>query len=731
MKLIICEKHTQAEDYVEIFEQYTNTKFSKETGFYTNGEYYISNAIGHLVQLAPAEMYNPDYKLWKVEHLPIIPNPFKLVINEEKKFQFKILKKLISEAKIIYNGTDAEREGELIFRYILNYTNLDLKNKVIKRIWANDSQYKTIIEAFENAKDQSDYNNLYLAAKARSESDWLIGINSTRMLTAASNTNTTLSLGRVQTAVLRLIVDRYNKNKNFIVENLYTPYVFINELSLELVYNQNFKNKEEAQQIINKTKEKSKIINQIKEIEIKQPLLFSLVDLQIHCNLKYNYSASQTLEFAQSLYEKRLISYPRTNSNYLTEALKKDTIESLIFFQENFFNTFSDENYTDHFLSQNEQYSHFIFNDKETSDHYAIIPLTHQNKTLEKINENELNVFNEIIKRFLQCFMKKAIKIDTFYKILVNDNDSEFYQNKISEFKYKGFLFLENRDKEITDDLKIVISDNKEYPLSKKEIKLSKTKPVDLFTEATLLKAMKNPLYYENIEENRDAIKSLGTQSTYDKFLPILIKRSYVIFQKKYVVPTELGLELISKLINTKIASIALTAQIEFEIENIRYNKLSYDKFMVAMHEYTKKLTNEIQSVAENINVNLIEENKKEKILCPYCKIGFLYMAPSKKNLYCSQYKAETPCNFILYTNISGAKLTTTDIVNLATKGITGIKTFTSSKTNEKFQAKIKFDTEFKTIFQFDKKEPGQNGKGSKKTKPKPKSKNSSSSKSN
>lgn len=725
MKLIICEKPAQAREYVSVFEQYTNTKFSKETGFYTNGEYYISNAIGHLVQLAPAEMYNPDYKLWKVEHLPIIPNPFKLIEAEATKFQFNILKKLIAQANIIYNATDAEREGELIFRYILKLTNLNLSQKDIKRLWVTDYQYQTIINAFQNAKDQSHYDTLYLAAKARSESDWLIGINSTRMLTAASKTNATLSLGRVQTAVLRLIVDRYLKHKNFVVEDLFTPYIFINDLSLELVYNDNYKVKKDAQNIIDLTKDLYKVNIEQKKSEIKQPALFSLVDLQVLCSRKFNYNASQTLELAQSLYEKKLISYPRTDSNYLTEALKEPVIKALSFFQKNHFINFCNESPDNHFIE--DKTNHFIFNDKKTSDHYAIIPLIHNNNDLDQLSQEELNVFNEIIKRFFQCFMKKPIKIDVSYTVYPFENNKEnFYQNKLSQFQYKGFYLLESIDQD-----ELIPVQNKEYSISKKEIKLGKTKPVDLFTEATLLKAMKNPLYYENIEENRDAIKSLGTPATNDKFLPILIKRNYVIFQKKYVVPTELGLELISKLINTKITSIALTAQIEFEIENIRNNKLSYDKFMQAMHEYTKKLTGEIQSAAPAIGIKVIEQNQQEKLLCPCCKKGFLYMAASKKNLYCSEYKAETPCNFILYTNISGAKLTTTDIVNLATKGITGIKTFTSSKTNEKFQAKIKFDTEFKTIFQFDKKEPRQNGKGSKKTKPKPKSKNSSSSKSN
>jgi DNA topoisomerase III len=712
MKLIICEKPAQAREYVSVFEKFTNSKFTKETGYYTNGEYYISNAIGHLVQLAPAEMYNPDYKSWKVEHLPIIPNPFQLVVAEETKFQFAILKKLISQAKTIYNATDAEREGELIFRYILEMANLNLIDKTIKRLWVTDYQYQTIVNAFEKAKDQFEYDTLYHAAKARSQSDWLIGINSTRMLTAASKANATLSLGRVQTAVLRLIVDRYIKNKNFVVEDLFTPCVFIDELALELVFNENYRVKSDAEKVKDQTKDKYKIESENKKVEIKQPALFSLVDLQVLCSKKFNYNASKTLELAQALYEKKLISYPRTDSNYLTEALKEPVITSLSFFQKKHFQNFTKEVPEKHFVSDKQ--NHFIFNDKKTSDHYAIIPLIHDSKDFERLDQDETNVFNEIIKRFMQCFMNKAVQVQLSYKLFPFENNQEnFYQNKLSKYEYKGFYLLESDDF-FNDDELIPVQD-KEYVISKKDIKLGKTKPVDLFTEATLLKAMKNPLYYEVIEENRDSIKSLGTPATNDKFLPILMKRNYVVFQKKYIVPTELGSELINKLIQTKITSIALTAQIEFEIENIRNGKLPYAKFMAAMNAYTNQLTNEIKEAAPLIGIKVVESDK-QRIGCPSCKKGVLYTATSNKNMYCSEYKnQDAPCNFILFLNIAGTKLTESDVTNLVTKGITGTKSFTSSKSNEKFKAKIKFDSEFKTVFAFEEsdktKKPAAKGK--------------------
>lgn len=702
MKLIICEKPAQAREYSNVLSKYTNSEFKKEDGYFINSkDIIISYAIGHLIELANPELYDQKYKAWKIEDLPIIPEPFKLSISEGKAKQFKILEGLIKKAEVIYNATDAEREGELIFRYILDKTGINQKTKTIKRIWVTDYQYETIVKAYENAKNHDEYYNLYLSAKARSESDWLIGINATRTLTVASKTNTTLTLGRVQTAVLRLIVDRYLKNKNFVVEKLYIPFINIDAQNLELVYNFNFLNKEDALLVLNDTNQRyvPEIIQETKEI--KQPVLFSLVDLQVLCNQKYNYNATKTLELAQSLYEKKLISYPRTDSNYLTSALKEDSKQILSFYKNNYAAKINEKIKDSDFV--NDIDSHFIFNDKKTSDHYAIVPLKHNNESYEKLKEDEGNVFIEIIKRFLQCFMNKLILDET--KIRISITKDQFYYKNFKNIVYPGYTLLDNKVDKNEDFLNIDISKIKNTYVNviNKEIKEGKTAPPELFTEATLLKAMKNPLAHENIDENRDSVKSLGTPATNDQFLPILIKRNYVNFQKKYIVPTNLGLNIIENLKDTKLNSIALTAEIEFQLKNVRNGILSYEKYKEAIKKYTQDITEQIKGIAIDVGTN-VEIDKKEALKCPCCKNGKLYLAQSKKNLYCSNYKAEEICNFILYLNIAGKKLTDKNIVDLLEKKETKLLEFTSAKSGHKYKAKIILNKDFKTELNFDNK---------------------------
>lgn len=704
MKLIICEKPLQAQEYVKVLTKYTNSQFKREEGFFSSSDktLIVSYAIGHLFELSNPEIYNEKYKSWNVEDLPIIPDNFKLSLSDGKAKQFKILQKLIKESSIIYNATDGAREGELIFRYILQGSGVNQDSKIIKRIWVTDYKYETIKKAYENAKDQKEYNNLYLSAKARSESDWLIGINATRILTVASKSNATLTLGRIQTAILNLIVNRYLKNKNFVVTKLFTPAIILEYNDLELNLNLNYENLIEAKTVLEKTnKIYTPDINQ-ESVEIKQPVLFSLVDLQIFCNKKFNFNATKTLEIAQKLYESKLISYPRTDSNYLTEALKNETVNNLNFLKENYLIDFNkDIDKSKDFI--NDPKNHFIFDDKKTSDHYAIVPLEHASSDLSKLDEEEINVFMEIIKRFLQCFMNK-IKVDQT-KIKINITNDLFYFKNFKNITYKGYSLLEDRNEENDNEneyLNIDISQlkNKQLEIKTKRIKEGKTSPPQLFTEATLLAAMKNPLAHENISDNREAVKTLGTPATFNQYLPILLKRNYVINQKKFIVPTNLGESIILNLKDTKLNSISLTAEIEYQLNNISNGTLSYDKYMLAIHKYTKEITEQIKGIAIDVGTNVQIKDKKEALGCPCCKNGKLYLAQSKKNLYCSNYKTEEPCNFILYINIAGKKLTEKNIKDLILKKETSVLEF-KNKTGHSYKAKIKLSTEFKTELEF------------------------------
>jgi len=468
----------------------------------------------------------------------------------------------------------------------------------------------------------------------------------------------------------------------------------------ELILNESYKQKSEAQTILDSTKSSYNLSVEKKEKKTKQPVLFSLIDLQIHCNKIYGFDATKTLDTTQSLYEKKHISYPRTDSNYLTSALKDETVKNLEYFKKTFLQKFSSEAQEKDFIKKPKD--HFIFNDNKTSDHYAIVPLPRNR--YDSLNEEEQIVLNEIVKRFMQCFMEKYIIEETQVKIKYEEK--LFYYKNFKAIQYKGFLLLDTKSKNeienIFEEKSIDLKHNNSLiNIDSKQIKTGKTTAPELFTESALLLAMKNPLSHEKIEENRENIKSLGTSSTFNTYLPLLIQRKYVFFQKKYIVPTELGIKIIENLKDTKLSSISLTAEIEYQLENVRNGKLTYDNYMKAMNRYTNDITFQIKNIASNISSNV--EHKKDKNdakNCPKCSSGKLYLAKSKRNYYCSNYNNEIPCDFILYTNIAGKSLSEKQINDLVDKKETDVLEF-KNKAGHKYKAKIVLSDSLKTDLKF------------------------------
>lgn len=729
MKLIICEKFSQAKKFAEVLSQYTNKELKHSEGGFSNGEITIACAQGHLIKLCDPEDYNPNFKQWDMAALPIIPEQFNLrpIEDASKKKLLSNIKKLIPQASVIYNATDAEREGELIFRYIFSYLNPNT-NAQFKRIWASDLQYETIVKAYENAKPLQEYDNLYACAKARSESDWLIGINATRMLSLSTNSHMKLTLGRVQTAVLRLIVERYLANTQFKSQKTFTPIIKIKDLELEL--NKYLLDQQKAQKLLENLPNPATLEKEVKQEKMRQPTLFSLVDIQILASKKYNLSASDTLATIQNLYENSLVSYPRTDSNYLTKAQVSEALEILNKIKDK--SPFLKQNSIElsDFIEVNE--NHFIFNDAKTSDHYALIPLNADFEKAKKIGEKESLLFYEIVKRFTQCFMKEAIIEKTVYRVPLQgtidladffssssentDNPEEkkiFFRKNGETILYQGFLKFEDKNDKLLPNIT-----SGQYPIEATTLREGKTDPPKLFTEASLLKAMKNPLNYqegakENIT-NKEVAKelSLGTPATNDKFLPILIDRGYAVFQKKNVLPTQLGIAIVEKLKHTKIADVSLTLTIEEKLAEIRSGKVSYTAFMNSTRRYTQELMGQIQQSGKDISLSIEKPQEKEHIKCPQCKTGNIYLSktPNKNgnlNYYCSNYKNDDPskiCNFNIFDTIAGKKLTEKNIKDLCEKGETATLQFTN-KTGHKYNAKIVLK-DFKTelVFADDKK---------------------------
>ena len=696
MQLTICEKPSQARYCSEALSKHLNINIKNENGGLTSPNIVITYAVGHLLQLANPALYNPKFKQWRLEDLPILPDQFKLQINEKTKKQFNIIKALISKAKILYNATDAEREGELIFRFILTGTqNENFPN--VKRIWAHDLELQTIFKAYQNAEDQSNYNNLYLSAKARCEADWLIGINATRSLSVAANKNKVLSIGRVQTIVLKLIVARHKTLKAFVKKPLFTPHITLkSNPPLELKLNHSFKDLNDANSFIEDLPNKIELLKNEDNKLIKQPPLYSLPDLYIETNKSLNLSATQTLQIAQSLYEKGFISYPRTDSNYLTTN-QIDTAKKTLIHLVNLPLKWQNKSLAlKDFIPIETLETHFIFNNSKTSDHYAIIPLNfNQTNYKQNLKEEEINVLNLIVIRFFRTFMPKAHVTITTYT--AKHTSFEFY-TRDQIIKNQGhFLLQQSSHHNPLPDIEPKI-----YDMQQTEIKKGFTSPPKLYTEATLISAMRNPLNHETLEDDthNSSLKSIGTPATIDSYLPLLMKRDYVKLIKKNIEPLDLGISIIEQLNDNKITSINLTAEIEHTISKISKGEISYESFIASIKNYTKTLTQHIVTNAESISKN-VKVEEQERHNCPKCNTGFLYLAKSKRNYYCSNFKANPACDFILFTNIAGKKLPKKQILNLiGDKRITDLIQFINKK-NVKYKAQIVLNKDFKTEFKF------------------------------
>lgn len=708
MKLLICEKKLQAEKFAQVFSKYSGKPYKLVGGYFSNGtDLNIGFAQGHIVQLVEAEQYDEKYKHWNKEDLPIVPNPFKLEVNKEKVNMYKNLKEIACQADVIYNATDPAREGELIFRYIIDKIGKNaLKNNVsFKRLWCNAYEYKTVIEAYENAKPLSDYDNLYDCAKARSHSDWLIGINSTRMLTVSTKSKNPLSLGRVQTAVLRIIVDRFLENQNFVSQKTFTPIITLADSGLQLKLNEYFLDEQEAQKILNSLPSKVHLNKEVTNGKEKQPELFSLVKLQILLSKKYGYSADMTLSYAQRLYEEGLISYPRTDSSYLTND-QKETINTLI---NNLKNNNAFNLSTNDFLSKEEIYKHFIFNDSKTSDHYAMIPTCGDIEKAKKLGEKEGIVFEEILKRFIRCFMPQAEVQRTKYFVKLENKLAFVTSGKI--ILKAGHLKLQGKEEVQDDEEQTALPNLQEgdYSVSEKSIREGKTVPPPLFTESSLLEAMEKPQKFIKLEDspnenhNKDILKEihLGTPATIHMFIPLLTKRGYINIEKKKVIPTKLGISVIEQLKNTKIAQVALTLNIEEKLEDIAQGKVSYTNFMKAITNYVIDILKQIEQTSNKISENIERPEPKEYMKCPKCKNGNLYLGKTKINYYCSNIgkEGDEHCDFTLFINQYNKKLNEKNIKDLVEKGKTSdIVKGMKSQNGKEMEGYLYFQEDFKKV---------------------------------
>ena len=561
MKLVIAEKPSVA---ISITKVIGATK--KKDGYYEGNGYKVSWCVGHLIQMANPDSYDEKYAKWNMADLPIIPREYKYEIAKSTKKQFTILKKLMNDKDIdiVINACDAGREGEAIFRLVYNQANC---KKKMKRLWISSMEDSAIKDGFDNLKDGSCSDNLFESSQARAIADWLVGMNLSRLYSCLYKQN--YSVGRVQTPTLAMIVKRDDEIANFKKEKYFTVELNLDgfSLSTDRIYD-----KIVAEQLLNLVGNTIEITDVIQKEKITKPELpFDLTTLQRECNKYFGYSAKQTLDYAQSLYEKKLITYPRTDSRCLTEDMITGTINNIIGKYD--FDTGRIKT---------------VFNSKKVTDHHAMIPTaSSMNEDLASLPESELKVYELVLNKLHASVGYPLIENTT--KIVAEFDGFEFTSSGkviVDEgfTKYLNEYAKKKNEDTVLPDVKIGDS----LDIKDKEIKEKYTSPAKHFTEDLLLKAMElagNDALDKNIEVER---KGLGTPATRAGIIENLIFKGFVKRDKKNLVATHKGISLVTIVADT-FKSAETTAKWEMELSDIAQGKSSKKEFLDAIENEIKE----------------------------------------------------------------------------------------------------------------------------------------------
>lgn len=626
MKTIIAEKPSVAKEIAHIVGA-----DKREEGYMQGNGYYVTWAFGHLVQPAMPETYG--MKGFHAENLPVIPDPFVLVPRQVKTengykpdagvlAQIKIIGKLFDSSERIIVATDAGREGELIFRYLYAYLGC---RKPFDRLWISSLTDTAIREGLQNLRDGKEYDNLYHAAKARSEADWLVGINGTQALTIAAGRGT-YSVGRVQTPTLGMVCERYWEHKRFEPKPFWQVHFGVVDADsgniLKFTSANRWADKATATDIYNKVKETgSAIITKVvtkRKIE-KAPLLYDLTTLQKEANSQHGFTAEHTLSIAQKLYEAKFITYPRTSSRYISD----DVFATLPKLFKNL------ENHSEYgekvkLLPGSEDYSKNSVNATKVTDHHAL--LITENSAIGLFKDEKI-VYDMILCRMIEAFSADCIKDITSVTAQV-DHEIEFGISG-SIIRQTGWRVLSLKEKNNRQDKDVEATDNEvkdqvipnwqegqHITLSGCTITEGKTKPKPLHTESTLLAAMETAGKEIEDDTMRQAMKDsgIGTPATRAAIIETLLKREYMVRQQKKLVPTEKGLALHSVVKNMAIANVEMTGKWEAELAKIERGEASADGFTHSIEGYTREIT------AELLGCDRLFSHKDSGCQCPKCK---------------------------------------------------------------------------------------------------------------
>lgn len=702
MKLCIAEKPSVAKDIAKFVGAN-----SRKNGYFEGNGYWVSWTVGHLCTLLEPHDYDPKWKYWDLNKLPILPAKFDIKVVEKdrgRKEQFKNLENLIGKADEIINCGDAGQEGELIQRWVLKKANC---TKPVKRLWISSLTEEAIKEGFANLKDASEFDRLYLAGSSRAIGDWLLGLNATRLYTVKyGQGKQVLSIGRVQTPTLALVVDRQLAIDNFKP----APYWELKTNYKNVIFTAKeakFQDQEKANEVVGRIRDLPFTITNFSKKKGKDyaPKLFDLTGLQVECNKKFGFSADDTLKFIQSLYENKLVSYPRVDTTYLPEDVYPKIPKIMQGIK-------GYEQFTTEILKDKIKKTKKVFDDKKVTDHHAIIPT---GVAANGLNSYLQKVYDTITKRFLANFMPDCEVARTQVEGIVDDVE---FKTSGKEILSPGWRAIYGKDQDQGDEKKEdeqILPTFEEGESGPHELNLAKkeTKPPKFYSEATLLRAMETAGKSVDNEELREMMKEngIGRPSTRASIIETLFRRNYIRRDKKKIVANRTGIELIQTIQNELLKSAELTGQWEKKLRDIELGNYDVRTFMNEMKEMVTGIVSNVKA-RPNKKISIVSANEakgktpkakaapKEKLpkaknnKCPKCSQGEI--RKGKSAFGCARFN--NGCDFVLPFEQFGKKLSDTAIKDLIHKGQTKlIKGFKIG--DQKKNGVLSLDTNFKAQF--------------------------------
>lgn len=684
MKVIIAEKPSVGREIARIVGA-----TDKKEGYIEGNGYAVTWAFGHLVGLALPDAYG--VRGFNRENLPILPPVFTIIprqVRDGKTYkadpgalaQLKIIEQLFRKCDSIIVATDSGREGELIFRYIYEYLSIA---KPFDRLWINSLTEKAIREGFSKLKCGAEYDNLYYAARARSEADWLVGINATQAISIAAGRGT-YSLGRVQTPTLAMVCSRFLENKQFKPQPFWQMSLAVNQ-GAEVVLipsEQRWFDRQEAERLFEQVRVTPEaLVEKVEQKESTQepPLLFDLTTLQKEANIKHGFSADTTLSIAQKLYESGYITYPRTGSRYISEDVYAE-IPSLV-------SKLCQHPTLGVYAKGLEHLNRRSMDDKKVTDHHALLITENHPKEL---NDDETTIYTMVAARLLEAFSDKCVKDVTTVTVDCADTRFSLKGSIIKQQGWRGVL----GEKEGKEDADVTIPDWHEgatLTVGGCSISEGQTKPKPLHTESSLLGSMETAGKQSDDEELRYAMKDcgIGTPATRASIIETLFAREYMVRQQNSLVPTEKGLAIYGIVKEMRIADVQMTGQWESALAKIESGEMKDNTFRKGIEVYASQITDEL------LASKVLFHGMDNEVCCPKCRNG--NMVFFSKVVKCDNSDCEQP----IFRSIAGKTLSDAQITELITNGETGVIKGFTSKTGKSFDASLTFDETFRVTFVF------------------------------